>query len=323
VNILAIRLSALGDVLLTFPVLQGLKEKHPKAKLYILCKPEQVPLLRLLPFDVYPIVYKGSAFTMAKELRRMRFNRVVDFHNNLRTFLLQLFMLRFQWRRVKKMNGIKWRMTALKQQHLTVSSIVERYALAANIALPKERLSLNSNPPSASALPVKYVAWVLGAKFKTKQFPIAKIKEALAACSMPVVLLGGKEEQAISEEILHSFPKTLSLVGKTDFSEAAWVLSNAQLVVTNDTGLMHLAAFFNRPMLIIWGNTVPGFGMGPYGCTHVEHFEVRGLSCRPCSKIGYPTCPKGHFNCMQRQDTALLARRINALFHQETPESPE
>ena len=89
-NILAIRLSALGDVLLIFPVLQGLKEKHPKAKLYILCKPEQAPLLRLLPFDVYPIVYKGSAFTMAKELRRMRFNRVVDFHNNLRTFLLQL-----------------------------------------------------------------------------------------------------------------------------------------------------------------------------------------------------------------------------------------
>jgi ADP-heptose:LPS heptosyltransferase len=73
-------------------------------------------------------------------------------------------------------------------------------------------------------------------------------------------------------------------------------------VVAHDTGLMHIAAAFQKKIIAIWGNTIPEFGMFPYRTVH-ENVEVSGLACRPCSKIGHAECPKGHFKCMQNIDT--------------------
>jgi ADP-heptose:LPS heptosyltransferase len=92
------------------------------------------------------------------------------------------------------------------------------------------------------------------------------------------------------------------------------VVEKAAVVLTHDTGLMHIAAAFKRPIVSVWGNTVPQFGMTPYyGDVKVPNklFEVSGLSCRPCSKIGFETCPKKHFRCMTQQDEAAIARAIN------------
>ena len=72
----------------------------------------------------------------------------------------------------------------------------------------------------------------------------------------------------------------------------------AASIITHDTGLMHIAAVFNKPIVSIWGNTVPEFGMYPYQVDKSTILEVKGLACRPCSKIGYQKCPKGHFKCM-------------------------
>jgi ADP-heptose:LPS heptosyltransferase len=320
VKILVIRLSAIGDVLLTFPVLQGLKEKFPGAEIYFLTKEEQLPLLRLLPFDVKGIELQKSIAATAKLLKNQRFDQIIDLHNNLRTALLQMHMFQFTWSRVKKHNATKWCMTRFKTKNTWVPSIVERYAKAAKVELSGKPLDLNLDHAALpSTLPNKYAVWILGAKFKTKQFPVEKMRETLTLCDVPIVLLGGKEELTMASNLSQDFPRLINIVGKTDFFQAALALSRAQLVVTNDTGLMHLASFFNPPMLCLWGNTVPGFGMGPYGCDKAEHFQVSDASCRPCSKIGYKECPKGHFKCMMQQDSALLAIRINALFHQERP----
>jgi ADP-heptose:LPS heptosyltransferase len=85
---------------------------------------------------------------------------------------------------------------------------------------------------------------------------------------------------------------------------------------------MHIAAAFRRPMVSVWGNTVPEFGMYPYyGPNYMSNYggkelpydimEVKGLSCRPCSKIGYRKCPKGHFKCMEEQDIEKIVKSIN------------
>lgn len=318
-KILVIRLSAIGDVLLTFPVLQGIKEKFPEAEIHFLTKEEQLPLLQLLPFEVKGVALQSSISATAKLLKNQRFDQIIDLHNNLRTLLLQWSMFRFQWSRVKKHNTTKWRMTNFKKNYFWIPSIVERYALAAKVELSGNPIVLNLNQAAPLSLPDAYAVWVLGAKFKTKQFPLEKIRETLALCDVSIVLLGGKEEINMAKNLSQEFPRLINLVGKTDFFQAARVLSQAKLVVTNDTGLMHLASFYNPPMLCLWGNTVPGFGMGPYGCDKVEHFQVTDLSCRPCSKIGYKECPKGHFKCMMQQDSSLLAQKISALFHQESP----
>jgi ADP-heptose:LPS heptosyltransferase len=91
---------------------------------------------------------------------------------------------------------------------------------------------------------------------------------------------------------------------------SAAVLRQAALVITHDTGMMHIAAAFQKKILSIWGNTVPALGMYPYyGPANPDQntsFEVEGLSCRPCSKIGHQACPKGHFHCMNRQDVGKI-----------------
>jgi ADP-heptose:LPS heptosyltransferase len=90
--------------------------------------------------------------------------------------------------------------------------------------------------------------------------------------------------------------------------------------VTNDTGLMHIATAFKRPVISLWGNTVPEFGMYPYYGDQFlrsqqqnapfDILETRNLKCRPCSKIGYQKCPLGHFRCMENIETATLLEAV-------------
>lgn len=165
----------------------------------------------------------------------------------------------------------------------------------------------------------EYAAWVLGAKHNTKKFPSEKISNVLAQLQMPVILLGGKEDVEEGEKIAQQANGTTQIYnacGKFSLSQSASLVQQAKLVVTNDTGLMHIAAAFKKPTISIWGNTIPEFGMSPYyGTKEIVNtkFEVKGLSCRPCSKLGYNSCPKGHFNCMNLQDEKLLAEKINSM----------
>jgi ADP-heptose:LPS heptosyltransferase len=91
--------------------------------------------------------------------------------------------------------------------------------------------------------------------------------------------------------------------GKLNLNQSASLIRDARLVITNDTGLMHIAAAYQKKILSFWGNTIPEFGMAPYYPDSASMImEVKGLPCRPCSKLGYPSCPKKHFNCMNNQD---------------------
>ena len=106
--------------------------------------------------------------------------------------------------------------------------------------------------------------------------------------------------------------------GKYSLNQSASLVSQAKLVVTNDTGLMHIAAAFKKPVYSIWGNTIPAFGMSPYYGNNVaagisRKFETLNLDCRPCSKLGYPSCPKGHFKCMNLINELEIAELVNTI----------
>ena len=103
----------------------------------------------------------------------------------------------------------------------------------------------------------------------------------------------------------------INLVGQISLLESAGVLQKAVLVITHDTGLMHFASAFKVPTVSIWGNTVPELGMYPYmNSDQYSIHQVVELSCRPCSKIGFERCPKGHFSCMNKQDLSAIAMDI-------------
>ena len=315
-KILVIRFSAIGDVLLTFPVVEALVHKYPSAEIHFLTKPSNELVLDLLSSKVHPRFLQESLVQTAKQLRGERYDLVIDLHNNLRTFLLQVLLMKGSWHRFRKLNLQKWLFTAFKWNTLPKVHVVDRYAQAASVNPASVNLDvINTNV--VESLPSHYVAWVLGATFSTKQFPLSKLIETIERLDMPIILLGGEKENPLASSLQAHFPSLISLVGKTSLSEAAMVLSKAKVVVTNDTGLMHLAAFYDKPMVCIWGNTVPIFGMYPYQSTPVFHAQVSDLSCRPCSKIGHNTCPKGHFKCMLNQHSLEIAKQITSLFYQE------
>ena len=109
--------------------------------------------------------------------------------------------------------------------------------------------------------------------------------------------------------------KLLNLCGKLNLPKSAAAVKHAHAVITADTGLMHIAAAFHKKIISVWGNTVPELGMYPFlpSKTLEEPIiaEVKNLRCRPCSKIGYAKCPKGHFACMMDQKASEIAAHTN------------
>ena len=112
----------------------------------------------------------------------------------------------------------------------------------------------------------------------------------------------------MAQKLQKEFPHSFSAVGIFNLLQSASLISQAEWVITGDTGLMHMAAAFNRKIISLWGNTIPEFGMAPYQPNSENRIlEVKDLPCRPCSKLGYHACPAGHFKCMQHIDTAFVA----------------
>ncbi len=152
-----------------------------------------------------------------------------------------------------------------------------------------------------------YIACVIGAAHGTKRWPVHKWKEFCSAMDHPIILLGGKEDAANGDEIAAvDDVKIYNACGKFKLNESADLVRKSKLVISNDTGLMHIAAAFKKPIISLWGNTVPAFGMYPYygnKFTDVQLFDILQTNkfwCRPCSKIGYDKCPLGILNAWKK-----------------------
>ena len=150
-----------------------------------------------------------------------------------------------------------------------------------------------------------YIGLVIGAAHNTKKLPVEKLKELCSKIDHPIILLGGKEDNENAKQIASVDPiKVYNACGKFNLNESADLVERSKLIITHDTGLMHIAAAFKKKIISVWGNTVPEFGMYPYyGKFQLAidiKFQITGLRCRPCSKIGYAKCPRGHFKCMKQ-----------------------
>jgi len=182
------------------------------------------------------------------------------------------------------------------------------YFLPENQRFDREHFGLESNE--------NYTVFAIGAAHATKRLPLEKIKAICTVLSQKVVLLGGPAEQAVGEMVIHSLPKVINTCGKLSLHQSADAVHQASLVITPDTGMMHIAAAFRKPIVSVWGSTIPEFGMTPFypdGIQSNENIEVKGLSCRPCSKIGFAKCPKGHFRCMTAIDVEVVRKRVHEL----------
>jgi ADP-heptose:LPS heptosyltransferase len=308
-KVLVIRFSSIGDIVLTSPVVRCIK-KQTGAEIHFLTKQAFADIVKPSPYidKVYSI--KDRVTDVSEALKGENYDLIIDLHKNLRSREVRLRLgkkaLSFD-----KANIVKWRLVHFKNRNLVAGHIVERYMKALqslNVRDDGSGLDYFLQPEGANFPHIvkPYICFAIGGTHFTKRLPIGKITEISRRLSQPVYLLGGKTDQETGEEIQRQVPGVFNLCGKLSLSDSARLVRDAALILTHDTGLMHIAAAFRRPIISIWGNTTPQFGMYPFLPRNqtINYYiaEVDHLSCRPCSKIGYDSCPKGHFNCMLQQD---------------------
>ena len=315
---LIVRFSSIGDIVLTTPVIRCLKKQVVTAEVHYLTKPAFHQVLAANPYiDKCHLLGENINATL-EALKQEDFDYVIDLHHNLRTWRLKRALGKKAFS-FPKLNIEKWLLTRFKINKLPPVHIVDRYLQTLQafgikndgtgldyFIPPHQEISLSDIPASHHA---GYIGIVIGATYATKRYPVHKLKEFCEKINHPVILLGGKEDFERGREIASVDPvKVYNACGKFSLNESADIVRQARSIISNDTGLMHIAAAFKKKIISLWGNTVPEFGMYPYyGANYLSHseqppfsvLEVKGLSCRPCSKIGYNKCPLGHFKCME------------------------
>lgn len=327
---LILRFSSIGDIVLTTPVLRCLKQQVPDACIHYLTKPSFATILQHNPFIDQLHLLENELDATIATLQACHFDYIIDLHHNLRTLTIK--------RRLKvpafsfaKLNIEKWLLTNFKWNRMPRVHIVDRYLQTLeHFGVKNDGQGLDyflgeNDHVASTEIPTSHVAGyiglVIGAALGTKQLPVPKLIALCRQISHPIMLMGGPEDKAAGEWIAAIDPiKIYNACGKFSLNESADLVRKAKLIITHDTGLMHIAAAFRRPIISIWGNTVPDFGMGPYyGQAAVAHqsFEVSGLRCRPCSKIGHANCPKKHFRCMQLHQTEAIAHTAMQLIFRQ------
>lgn len=319
---LIIRFSSIGDIVLTTPVIRCLKQQVKAAEVHFLTKQSFAQILENNPYVDKVIALNYSWELMMHQLKNEDYDYVIDLHHNLRTLRVKRVLGKPSFS-FDKLNVKKWLLTVFKINRLPNVHIVDRlldtvkrfgvvndgkgldYFIPEKDKIKKEDIPLSHG--------FGYVAIVIGAALNTKKLPVHQLKKLCASLNFPIILVGGKEDIGEANEIVKTDDiKIYNACGKFNLNESADIVRNAVVVITHDTGLMHIAAAFQKKIISIWGNTVPAFGMDPYyGNATIANIksEVSTLSCRPCSKIGYKKCPKKHFKCMELQDVETIATK--------------
>ncbi len=321
---LIVRFSSIGDIVLTTPAVRCLKQQVEGAEVHYLTKPQFVPVIKANPYIDRIHELKDLRQTI-NDLRREQFTYIIDLHHNLRTAILKsrLPAISFSF---DKLNIEKWLLVNLRIDRMPDTHIVDRYLDTMSLFdVENDCGGLDYFVPQKdeidmAGLPAPfrdgYILFAIGANHATKRLPTEKIMSICRETGLPVILAGGKEDISRGKEISDACgDPVLNACGKYNINQSASLVRQAKVVISHDTGLMHMAAAFNKKIISVWGNTVPRFGMTPY-LPHPKSavFEVEGLKCRPCSKLGYRKCPKSHFRCMTDQDTGKIAACAAELF---------
>ncbi|MCX6232519.1 MAG: glycosyltransferase family 9 protein [Bacteroidetes bacterium] len=325
-KILIIRFSSIGDIVLTTPVIRCINKQLPDAEIHYLTKQKFSDLLSNNPYIHKVHCLNESITETIKELRKENFDFIVDLHHNLRTLIVKLALLKPS-AGFNKLNLQKWLLVNFKINMLPDIHIVDRYFKAVKkLNVINDKLGLdyfypNSEKVNLNTLPDHfqqgYLCLVVGGKHFTKQIPDLILTQLCSKTEIPIILLGGAEDRERAENIITAAgnPAVFNTCGIYNIHQTASVIEQSLKIITPDTGLMHIAAAFKKEIISLWGNTVTAFGMYPYlpesdkEKSHI--YEINGLKCRPCSKIGYNSCPEKHFNCMMQIDINQLLKYLN------------
>lgn len=323
-SILVIRLSSMGDVVLATPLVRQLRRTYPDARIDVAVADRFADVWANNPHVacIWPVPSVHASESGLDELKLEmleslsgewggRYDLIVDLQNSFRSATvrrgLSAAVVRAPKHRIEKLS-----MVYLKRRPVVTTSIVDRYRS------PLDYLSLEQDNDGCEVwLPEDNAAGVYpsvrperertriglvpGAHHATKRWPVARYAELAAALVRQghnVVLLGGPSDVELCSAVAAAAGVPIERAdGATSIEATLRMIDTCACIVTNDTGVMHLAAARRAPVVAIFGSTVSELGFAPYGTNYriVEH----DVACRPCSHIGRTSCPKGHFLCME------------------------
>ena len=326
VKFLVVRFSSIGDIILTTPVVRHLKQQVEDSEIHYLTKSEFAPLLEDNPYIDQVHSLNGDLNSCIRELKKTRIDYIIDLHHNTRSARVKFGLKRMDFT-VNKLNWQKWLYVNFKFNRLPDSHMVDRNlkTIRTFIAETDERGLDYFIPEKEEIDPITlpeafqtgYIGLAIGAQHETKKLPVELLIELCKKLNHPVLILGGASDKSTGEAITKALPDKIILngCGSYNIHQSASLVRQCQVLITHDTGLMHIGAAFQKKIITIWGNTIPQFGMVPFRADPASmEFEVTGLKCRPCSKIGFQHCPKKHFKCMLRQDLEGIARAAHRIF---------
>lgn len=317
-KILIIRLSSLGDILLTTPLIRSIKKQYSKINIDFLLKEQFQDTLFYNKYITSLYLYEKDE----GKLLSNNYDLIIDLQNNFRsrkiTKILKKTSIKFNKHNFDKFLLVHFklnRLNSLPQIPIRYSNTISNFNLDNNgldLFLPGK---LNSNFTDKK----KYIGFAPGSKHYTKIWPLdyfVKLGKLLNLNGYEIVLLGGKDDMQVCAQIKDNLSFAINLCNNNNLFQTANDMKICSALVCNDSGLMHVACAVQIPVLAFWGSTVKEFGFTPYKNRNLI-LENNSLSCRPCSHIGRNNCPKKHFKCMKDLTPEMALNKLNELLNKK------
>ena len=315
-NVLAVRFSSIGDILLITPLLRAIRQRHRHAQLTVLTKQSYVPLLSHNPHvdRIIALEPGRSLLRVAQEIRAGSFSHRLDLHNSLRSRALRA-LAPGGWTTYPKYRIARMLLIRTKRnRYRDPRPVPERYFAAARRldvspdgAAPEFFLSPEAEQEARSWLvtsglaadrPIITVA--PGAAHATKRWPLEHwraLASQIVSGGSSVAIVGGPEDARLGVLLADAgHGQIANAAGAFGLQATGALLRRSAAVVSGDTGVMHMATGVGTPVVALYGPTVQAFGFFPY--TRRASVLELDLACRPCSSKGGPRCPLGHHRCM-------------------------
>jgi len=342
-TILLVRFSSIGDVLLTTPLIRAMRRTWPASRITFLVKETFAPLLKDNPHLDEVITLRGGGglselLEISRSLKQRKVNLLADLHNSLRSRILRSLVpaeetIVYAKLTLKRSLLIYGRLDFYGQR---VLSVPERYALplagfgvrldAGGCELyPGERDRALALEKTLGCRPAgnRLLAVAPGSAWPTKRWPPARFAAAASKLAdkyeLKVILLGGSGDLEACREVeqaLDSGVERVNLAGELPLMASAAAVAGSRLLLTNDTGLMHIAAAVKTPVVAAFGPTTRQLGYFPYKAPAARVVETK-LYCRPCTHNGRKRCPLLHFRCMRDIPTEKMVAAAEKLLNRE------
>ena len=260
-------------------------------QIHYLIKSEYSTLLSSNPYIDKVFVFKNNLNHVISDLKLENYDLIIDLHNNIRSWWVK-FNLRVSSRTFQKNNWKKYLLIYFNWNYI-IDHVVDRYFEVLkdlNVVNDNNGLDyfLNKNTSIDFNINQNFIAWSVGGSSTHKQLSKKQILEVTNQISHPIVLLGGVDEISLGNNLIKesSHQKIYNFCGNISLDQSAYLIKNSVLVLSNDTGLMHIAASFQKPIISFWGCTKPSLGFSPYMTSNKSVQLIARPSSRPCSKHG-------------------------------------